>query len=141
MDEFWAALAAAAALAVFGEALKAGLTTWFRRLAPGRVDRCPRCGRENLDRALSTRETLGFGALVLIFALAFTATVLLAAATVLLLVAVVIGGIAPGTVLGTAVALAVATLVTRVVVRPAAALRARSPVRCRDCGYRWPATA
>jgi hypothetical protein len=138
VDEFWAALVSGAALALFGEAVKAGLAKWFRLLRPDRVDRCPRCGRENLVRALSSGEMLWFTLLILVFSLAFTATLLLYVATVLMLLAVVIGGMDAGVTIGVAVALAVSTIIIRVVVRPVAALRARPPVSCRDCGYRWP---
>jgi len=139
MDEFLAVLASGAAMAVFGEALKAGLAKWFRLLFPDRGVRCPRCGRNNLVLALSTGELWWFGLLILVFSLAFTAALLLAVATVLMLLAVVVGGTGAGTAIGVAVALVVSTLVTRVLVRPIKALRARPPVSCRDCGYRWPA--
>lgn len=66
MDAFWAALASGAALALLGEAVKSGLGRWFRVLRPDRVDRCPRCGREHLVRALSTAETAWFSVLVLV---------------------------------------------------------------------------
>jgi hypothetical protein len=140
MDEFWAALVSAAALAVFGEALKAGLGKWFRLLFPNRVDRCPRCGRENLVRALSSGELRRLGLLSLVFSLTFTASLLLSVATVLMFLAVVfMDGAGTGAAIGVAVALAVSTLIARLVVRPVAALRARPPVSCQDCGYRWTA--
>lgn len=138
MDAFWAALASGAALALLGEAVKSGLGRWFRVLRPDRVDRCPRCGREHLVRALSTAETAWFSVLVLVFTLAFTATVLLGFAAIVMLLAVLFGGMPAGPAVWVAVWLAVSTLVTRTTVRPIAHLRARPPVRCRDCGHRWP---
>jgi DNA-directed RNA polymerase subunit RPC12/RpoP len=139
MDEFWAALASGAALALLGEAVKAGVDKWFRLFQRYRAERCPRCGRENLDRGLSGAAMAWFMLMILVFSLAFTGMVLLSVALVLMVVAMFAGFGDAGTTLWIAVLLATTTLTARFMVGPVTAYRTRPPIGCLDCGYRWPA--
>ena len=139
MEAVAIALLAGLALALFGEALKFGLERWFKRRHPARLERCPNCGGENLDRGLSSGQSLTLGLLSLVLALALVLMVFSAFVVLLGLVSVIFRGRSlDGYVAGAAGVLLLSTVVFRLLARPVGALRARPPVRCRHCRYDFP---
>jgi hypothetical protein len=138
MEALLAALASGLAVALAGEALKSGLGAWFRRLDPDRVEHCPACGSDQLERRLTRRESsITFPFLVVTWALAFTATIFAGIGAVFMLIAALLPGISTGfgAVAGVFLVAVVGWLITRWLRAPTLELRGRPPVRCRRCGH------
>jgi hypothetical protein len=137
MEEFLAALAGGLAVALAGETLKSGLSAWFRRQDPDRVEHCPTCGSDQLDRRITRRESIAFLPLVVVWALALTTTAFAGIGAALVLVAALLPGISTdfGDVAGVCLVAVVGWLITRWLRPPLVELRGRPPVRCRRCGH------
>jgi hypothetical protein len=134
MQTFLVGLMVALAWWLAGELLKRIGEWWFRRKQPLRVDKCPRCGSDNLERKLTRAEEVLFGVLVVIFALTIVATVFAAIADALLLLTTVAGGFGGiGMIAVASAVVVVGWVVLRLVFPPLLRLRGRPPRRCRRC--------
>lgn len=138
MDAVLAVLVSVLAMGLLAALFRGGLGLWFQRLEPNRIDRCPNCTRDNLDRGLSRKQQFGFMLLVLAWSLAVTAALFSALLTALIVITLILGWPVPEYVVQVATVLGASAIAVRLLIRPLAAIRARPPLRCRSCGHTWP---